>query len=103
MNTPAQCGVIKPPKTDIYSEAPHLIAAPCHSQITSTATIHLGDAPSSGSDTCRDTRIIPHRRGFSADAHPHAARTRERSGLVNEMRSEIVAIQVGHEGRKLSA
>ena len=22
MNTPAQCGVIKPPKTDIYSEAP---------------------------------------------------------------------------------
>ena len=24
MNTPAQCGVIKPPKTDIYSEAPHL-------------------------------------------------------------------------------
>ena len=23
MNTPAQCGVIKPPKTDIYSEAPH--------------------------------------------------------------------------------
>ena len=24
MNTPAQCGVIKPPKTDIYSEAPYL-------------------------------------------------------------------------------
>ena len=24
MNTPAQCGAIKPPKTDIYSEAPHL-------------------------------------------------------------------------------
>ena len=23
MNTPAQCGVIKPPKADIYSEAPH--------------------------------------------------------------------------------
>ena len=23
MNTPAQCGVIKPPKPDIYSEAPH--------------------------------------------------------------------------------
>ena len=23
MNTPAQCGVIKPPKTDIYSEAPY--------------------------------------------------------------------------------
>ena len=23
MNTPAQCGVIKPPKTDIHSEAPH--------------------------------------------------------------------------------
>ena len=23
MNTPAQCGAIKPPKTDIYSEAPH--------------------------------------------------------------------------------
>ena len=23
MNTPAQCGVIKPPKTDIYSETPH--------------------------------------------------------------------------------
>ena len=25
MNTPAQCGVIKPPKTDIYSEAPHYV------------------------------------------------------------------------------
>ncbi len=25
MNTPAQCGVIKPPKTDIYSEAPQLL------------------------------------------------------------------------------
>ena len=25
MNTPAQCGVIKPLKTDIYSEAPHTI------------------------------------------------------------------------------
>ena len=24
MNTPAQCGVIKPPKTDIYSEAPQV-------------------------------------------------------------------------------
>ena len=24
MNTPAQCGVIKPPKTDIYSETPHV-------------------------------------------------------------------------------
>ena len=23
MNTPAQCGAIKPPQTDIYSEAPH--------------------------------------------------------------------------------
>ena len=23
MNTPTQCGAIKPPKTDIYSEAPH--------------------------------------------------------------------------------
>ena len=23
MNTPAQCGAIKPPKPDIYSEAPH--------------------------------------------------------------------------------
>ena len=28
MNTPAQCGVIKPPKTDIYSEAPQRCAAP---------------------------------------------------------------------------
>ena len=27
MNTPAQCGAIKPPKTDIYSEAPHAIDA----------------------------------------------------------------------------
>ena len=26
MNTPAQCGVIKPPKTDIYSETPHFPA-----------------------------------------------------------------------------
>ena len=23
MNTPAQCSAIKPPKTDIYSEAPY--------------------------------------------------------------------------------
>ena len=27
MNTPAQCGAIKPPKTDIYSEAPQIDAA----------------------------------------------------------------------------
>ena len=26
MNTPAQCGVIKPPRTDIYSEAPQWAA-----------------------------------------------------------------------------
>ena len=58
-----------------------LIAAPRHPHITSAATVHLGDAPSSGSDTCRDTRIIPHRRGFSADAHPLNAKTCERSGL----------------------
>ena len=28
MNTPAQCGVIKPPKTDIYSEAPQPTSSP---------------------------------------------------------------------------
>ena len=27
MNTPAQCGVIKPPKTDIYSEAPQMASS----------------------------------------------------------------------------
>ena len=27
MNTPAQCGAIKPPKTDIYSEAPQYVLA----------------------------------------------------------------------------
>ena len=79
------------PKPQTVSETPQnkqtpmrrdLIAAPCHPHITSTATIHLGDAPSSGSDTCRDTRIIPHRRGFSANANPLNAKTRERSGLV---------------------
>ena len=78
------------PKPQTVSETPQnkqtpmrrdLIAAPCHPHITSTATIHLGDAPSSGSDTCRDTRIIPHRRGFSANANPLNAKTRERSGL----------------------
>ena len=69
------------PKPQTVSETPQneqtpmrrdLIAAPRHPHITSTATVHLGDAPSSGSDTCLDTRIIPHRRGFSANAHPHA-------------------------------
>ena len=79
------------PKPQTVSETPQnkqtpmrrdLIAAPRHPHITSTATIHLGDAPSSGSDTCRDTRIIPHRRGFSANAHPLNAKTRERSGLA---------------------
>ena len=25
MNTPAHCGAIKPPKSDIYSEAPHSV------------------------------------------------------------------------------
>ena len=30
-NTPAQCGVIKPPKTDIYSEAPHAGLSRCPS------------------------------------------------------------------------
>ena len=42
MNTPAQCGVIKPPKTDIYSEAPHqpilLACSDNGPQMTSTAT-----------------------------------------------------------------
>ena len=79
-----------PHKPQTVSETPQnkqtpmrrdLIAAPRHPHITSTATIHLGDAPSSGSDTCRDTRIIPHRRGFSANANPLNAKTRERSGL----------------------
>ena len=78
------------PKPQTVSETPQseqtpmrrdLIAAPRHPHITSTATIHLGDAPSSGSDTCRDTRIIPHRRGFSANANPLNAKTRERSRL----------------------
>ena len=32
---------------------------------------------------------IPHRRGFSADAHPHAARTRERSGLARRYDSNM--------------
>ena len=87
------------PKPQTVSETPQneqtpmrrdLIAAPRHPHITSAATVHLGDAPSSGSDTCLDTRIIPHRRGFSADAHPHAARTRERSGLDGRgYRSEL--------------
>ena len=80
------------PKPQTVSETPQnkqtpmrrdLIVAPCHPHITSTATIHLGDAPSSGSDTCLDTRIIPHRRGFSANANPLNAKTRERSGLVS--------------------
>ena len=32
MNTPAQCGVIKPPKTDIYSEAPDIATAEADGQ-----------------------------------------------------------------------
>ena len=81
------------PKPQTVSETPQseqtpmrrdLIAAPRHPHITSTATIHLGDAPSSGSDTCRDTRIIPHRRGFSANANPLNAKTRERSRLIGK-------------------
>ena len=80
------------PKPQTVSETPQnkqtpmrrdLIAAARHPHITSAATVHLGDAPSSGSDTYLDTRIIPHRRGFSADANPLNAKTRERSGLVN--------------------
>ena len=57
------------------------LPAPCHPHITSAATVHLGDAPSSGSDACLDTPIIPHRRGLSADANPLNANTHERSGL----------------------
>ena len=87
------------PKPQTVSETPQneqtpmrrdLIAAPRHPHITSTATVHLGDAPSSGSDTCRDTRIIPHRRGFSANAHPLNAKTRERSGL-DDTAKQLVA------------
>ena len=95
------------PKPQTVSETPQnkqtpmrrdLIAAPRHPHITSTATIHLGDAPSSGSDTCIDTRIIPHRRGFSADANPHTAKTRERSGLVPEIDARFTLFQVlSHE------
>ena len=67
-----------------------LIAASCHPHITSAATVHLGDAPFCGSDTCPTTRIIPHQRGFSADANPLDTQTRERSGLtiIDALRSE---------------
>ena len=58
-----------------------LIAAACHPHITSAATVHLGDAPFCGSDALCATRIIPHQRGFSADANTVNAETRERSGL----------------------
>ena len=37
MNTPAQCGVIKPPKTDIYSEAPYRGVAANHLWLTTRA------------------------------------------------------------------
>ena len=94
------------PKPQTVSETPQnkqtpmrrdLIAAPCHPHITSTATIHLGDAPSSGSDTCRDTRIIPHRRGFSANANPLNAKTRERSGL-----EDADAVELPYQGGELA-
>ena len=55
-----------------------LIAAACHPHITSAATVHLGDAPFCGSDALCATRIIPHQRGFSADANTVNAETRER-------------------------
>ena len=91
------------PKPQTVSETPQseqtpmrrdLIAAPRHPHITSTATIHLGDAPSSGSDTCRDTRIIPHRRGFSANANPLNAKTRERSRLIPDAPSVVRSLSL---------
>ena len=39
MNTPAQCGVIKPPKTDIYSEAPQV----CRRCGIATASLPAGN------------------------------------------------------------
>ena len=92
------------PKPQTVSETPQneqtpmrrdLIAAACHPHITSAATVHLGDAPSSGSDTCLDTRIIPHRRGFSADANPLNAKTRERSGL--DSHHKVIARAIGDQ------
>ena len=69
-----------------------LIAAGCHPHIASAATVHLGDAPSSGSDELCATRIIPHRRGFSADANPINPKTRERSGLEDARGRKIELI-----------
>ena len=39
MNTPAQCGAIKPPKTDIYSKAPQ-----CHEDAAGFEVAWVGEA-----------------------------------------------------------
>ena len=76
-----------------------LIAASCHPHIASAATVHLGDAPSSGSDELCATRIIPHRRGFSADANPINPKTRERSGLEPSPAPPSAVLSVDHDTR----
>ena len=60
MNTPAQCGVIKPPKTDIYSEAPQS-AAPANDEPTAAPpTEPASPAPTTTApDTAKPTPTEP--------------------------------------------
>ncbi len=52
MNTPAQCGVIKPPKTDIYSEAPHPYTPTTTTTTTTTCTRTITIPAETGPPTC---------------------------------------------------
>ena len=61
MNTPAQCGVIKPPKTDIYSEAPHSTPTPPASQHSNEASTTTATSPNATNNTSPKSRLDKHR------------------------------------------
>ena len=58
MNTPAQCGVIKPPKPDIYSEAPQTVTALDIGSLSFKDAVGVAGVGGSGSHGCGGSLAI---------------------------------------------
>ena len=74
MNTPAQCGVIKPPKTDIYSEAPHA-STPRRRRASTIACVNTlpRSWPGARTDTTRDAPTYQPIKAFTPQTvQPHS-------------------------------
>ena len=113
MNTPAQCGAIKPPKTDIYSEAPQVVAEPGEFAVdaaVSPSRILGCEAQCESANLCRgrwparrslwlgpvpgDAASVPAQQRVGGDQPPDSARSRERG----RNRSEKAPVGVGELG-----